>query len=411
MARRPLAATALLGLLAPLLLVPIGHALTPPAEPSHPPVWDKAPGGTRYVAMGDSFASGPGIAPERLGPCQRSERNYATLLATAYDVNAFTDASCGGARTVDFQHPQVRDSGTNPAQFDALGDDTTLVTFGTMGGNDIGLVQLATGCVQGDCVPAAGTDPLGEKFAALETSLVDNLAEAQRRAPNAEIVVVGYGTYVLTENCETLASLGVTPAEAAYLQGQIDRLSDLLADVSAAAGVTFADMRDIPGASEHTACAPEADQWIRGLYFGNDGTIFHPSSAGMQATADHLVSVIGEPPVTPEPEPVPPTKKERRDALRKKASKARLAVTCTNHRPANRKVRMRIRNGGGAVHRVVFRVGKKKVGADRRAPYTLQRKAKRIKRHKGKVRAVVTFRDRGVTVKRTIVKKRPRCMR
>lgn len=418
---KSLASAALLGLVAPLLLVPPTQALAPASEPSHPPVWDMGTGGERYVATGDSFASGPGIQPQRPGPCARSERNYSTLIAKQFDVNAFTDASCGGAVTYDFSAPQQRAGTTiNAPQFDALGPDTTLVTFGTMGGNDIGLVQLATECVQSDCVPAPGTDPLAAKFNEVKGSLTAHLAETKRLAPNAAIVVVGYSTYVL-QNCPTLATLGVTSAEAAHLQGQIDRLSDLLAEVSAAAGVTFADMRDIPGAQDHTACAAEAEQWIRGLYFGDDGTVFHPSSAGMRASADHLVASIAEAielrgPVASEPEagPTPepgPTKAERRKALRAKAARTKLAATCTGARPTHRKVRLRVHNGKGAVSRVVFRVGKKKVGVDRKAPYVLQRKAERIKRHKGKVRAVVTFRDAEITVKRTIVKKRPRCMR
>lgn len=445
MARRPLAAAALLGLLAPLLLVPTGHALTPPAEPAHPPVWDKAPGGTRYVSMGDSFASGPGIAPQRAGGCDRSENNYASLFAERLQVASFVDASCSGATTDHFEAAQTRTGGTNPPQLDALSEDTTLVTFGTMGGNDIGLVQLATNCAgSGSCVPAEGTDPLAEKFEQVRVDLAAALAETQRRAPQADVMVVGYGTYLPDNWCASNFYGLVTADEAEYIQGEIDRLSDLLREVAGEAGAYFVDQREIPGAVDHTVCAWFKDQWVRGVIVTDpfdstaapDGALFHPSTAGMKATAEFLRTEFDvmndrgeqpgepEPTTTPTPAPKPttkptprptPTKAQRLATLKRKAASARVSVSCQGSRRSG-SATLRVRGGSGTVKAVTFRAGSKKVAVDKRAPFAAKKKSatlrKSLKKRSAKVRAVVTFREHGVTVKRTLtLKKRPSCLR
>ncbi len=61
-----------------------------------------------YVALGDSYASGPGIPEQRADPigCQRSTHNYPALLAQALGIRDYTDISCGGAKTDDMTAPQ-----------------------------------------------------------------------------------------------------------------------------------------------------------------------------------------------------------------------------------------------------------------------------------------------------------------
>jgi hypothetical protein len=55
------------------------------------------------VALGDSYASGPGIPVQRVDPvgCRRSTRNCPARLAAAFGISDYTDVSCGGARTED----------------------------------------------------------------------------------------------------------------------------------------------------------------------------------------------------------------------------------------------------------------------------------------------------------------------
>lgn len=286
--RRPLLRTAVatLPLLAASLLMPAAQAAT-----VNPVVWNKGSGGERYVALGDSFAAGPSIKPERA--CMGSEKNYARLLATHLDVKAFSDASCSAATTKNFTQKQTLLFDTNPAQFDALKSDTTLVTLGTIGGNDIGLVQLASSCITANCVPAAGADPLAAKFAEVRTSLTNSLAEVKRRSPKATVLMVGYGTYLLPGGCVPVKD-GVTGPEADYMQGQIDRLSDIIGEVAKAGGAIFVDQRKIPHAIKHTSCAAPNKQWVRGTETYSDGALLHPSACGMDATFQHINRVLAE---------------------------------------------------------------------------------------------------------------------
>jgi lysophospholipase L1-like esterase len=126
----------LLRLLLPLalLIAGAGPAL---GDPAAPPA-----AGSKYVAMGSSFASGPGIgtadasAPMR---CGRSSENYAHLLATSRHLS-LVDVTCGGATT---QH--ILGSWNElPAQISAVDSETRLVTI-TIGGNDLNYIGLLAG--------------------------------------------------------------------------------------------------------------------------------------------------------------------------------------------------------------------------------------------------------------------------
>lgn len=251
------------------------------------PTWDHGAGGERYVAFGDSFVAGPGIAPQRDPACGRSENNFPSLVAERLRVRAFTDASCGGARTVDYWNTQA--SSGNPAQLEAVGPDTTFVTLGMMGGNDVGLVALATSCILATCAGTPG-DLRHQAVDALVPSFARIIDDVRAAAPRATIMAIGYGTYLPTTPCAGLP--GVTAAEASYLQGLIDHLSDTIEAVAEAKGVLFADMRDIPGSLDHTPCAAPDQQWIRGLATHGDGAPLHPTTVGMEVMAEQVLTTL-----------------------------------------------------------------------------------------------------------------------
>ncbi len=430
--------SALLPALAALALLPPAHA----APDTFSRVWDRGPGGERMVALGDSFASGPGIDPQRPEGCSRSERNFPSLVAGVLDqapggLNAFTDASCGGARSGDLFSAQSLPGGrTNSPQLDALDADTTLVTFGTLGGNDVGLVQLAASCFATDCVPAAGTDPYADRFRTLETQLSRGIAEARTRAPQAQILVIGYGTYLPPRGCVDTFGGALSAEEFTYVQGQIDRMSETLERVAAGPDVDFIDMRDIPGSVDRTACAEPRRQWIRALETYGDGAVLHPSACGMDAMAQHLVRTLqglrGEPQTpfddscvsagpgsVPAPTPAPPTptttpstaaapspdRAARRAQLREQASSLRLRPTC-----AKARARVQVRGATGQVERVRFSVGPKKVGVDHTAPFRVSLRAGRLPA-RGQLRAKVVLRDGDLRTVRNLRRERPACLR
>ena len=64
-----------------------------------------APPTGRYVALGDSFTSGPLIPTQVDLNCVRSNRNYPSLVAASIGSSSFADVSCGGATTDDILNP------------------------------------------------------------------------------------------------------------------------------------------------------------------------------------------------------------------------------------------------------------------------------------------------------------------
>lgn len=98
------------------------------------------PAGATYVAIGSSFAAGPGITVPADAPpdrCARSADNYAHQIARRHDLRLL-DVSCSGATTAHV----LGEWNTLAPQLDAVGAETRLVTV-TIGGNDVRLIADA----------------------------------------------------------------------------------------------------------------------------------------------------------------------------------------------------------------------------------------------------------------------------
>ncbi|MEU5049105.1 GDSL-type esterase/lipase family protein [Streptomyces sp. NPDC021096] len=99
------------------------------------------PRGAKYVAMGSSFAAGPGITPTKPGSpaaCGRSADNYASKVAARFGL-ALTDVTCSGATA------NILTTGQHgrPPQISAVTADTRLVTV-TIGGSDVNYLGSLT---------------------------------------------------------------------------------------------------------------------------------------------------------------------------------------------------------------------------------------------------------------------------
>jgi lysophospholipase L1-like esterase len=167
-----------------------------------------------YVALGDSYTSGPRIPAQSGRPagCARSDHNYPALVATRLKLGPgmLRDMSCSGATTADLTSPQHTGNGVNPAQLSALSHRTRLITIG-IGGNDVGFSDMLTRCLtmgtayrliaRHKDVPAEapcrrryvkdGVDSTQQRMTALGTGLSGLLKEMKRRAPEAHVYFVG----------------------------------------------------------------------------------------------------------------------------------------------------------------------------------------------------------------------------
>jgi lysophospholipase L1-like esterase len=257
-----------------------------------------AAAGGRYVALGDSAASGPLILPVDLSSpgCYRSQRNYPKLAAAQVGV-PIVDVTCSGADTGDMTASQGTDFGDVPPQFDALTADTTLVTL-QIGGNDAGLVGLAESCVNllpqpfgtscADENTAGGGDVYGARVAAVGPRVEAVLDGIHQRAPGARVYVVGYTTYLPQNGC--YPRVQVWARDANYVQAKIDQLNQVLASAAASHGATYVDIRT-PGIG-HDVCKSSSVRWVEPFVPGNVAAPLHPNASGMAGMAAVVAAAI-----------------------------------------------------------------------------------------------------------------------
>ncbi|GAA0237027.1 SGNH/GDSL hydrolase family protein [Actinomadura nitritigenes] len=250
----------------------------------------------RYVALGDSMASGP-LIPDITGNvgCGRSTRNYAHDLASAMGLN-LADVTCSGASTKHMTQSQDTsvagvDTGTVPPQFDALTADTALVTL-TIGGNDVGLVGIAQNCATLDptATPCKGTyeAQVEQRTAEFEPKLSAVLDGIRQRSPNARIVVTGYGLYIKPNGCWPLQP--VLPTDADFLQGSVNALNAVIKRQAEAHGDTYIDL--VTPSAGHDSCQSASQRWLEGYVPVHPAAPLHPNQSGEAAYASVIRGVI-----------------------------------------------------------------------------------------------------------------------
>jgi lysophospholipase L1-like esterase len=260
------------------------------------PATTRLPG---YVALGDSFTSGPGLAVQlgaTTGPsappaCLRSSDNYPSLAARALRLS-LRDASCAGATTADLTGSQ---GAGIPAQLSALRPSTALVSLG-IGGNDIGFATVAADCVSAtpwggtrvgwSCrahYTAGGVDRLAAAVRAAGVRVTRVLGQIRARAPHARVFVVGYPAIVPPTGAGCWPRLPFAVDDLTYLRGVEADLDAILAADATAAGDTYVDTAT-PSAA-HNACAPASARWVEPLLFASGAYPLHPSAAGMAGVA------------------------------------------------------------------------------------------------------------------------------
>jgi lysophospholipase L1-like esterase len=261
-----------------------------------------------YVALGDSYTAGLGI-PTQTGPtagCGQSTSSYPYLVARSLRLD-LTDMSCSSATIPDLTSAQVTGQGTNPAQLSALSSGTALVTV-SIGGNDIGLIDIVTKCTELDLVPAlfpgrlskltpcedyytsGGTDQIQQRIQAVTGNLADTLSQIKERAPHARVYVVGYPDLLPTGGAGCGGALGITAGDVAFLSRQEVRLNGVLEQVARAAGDGYVDT--YAPSEGHDACAAPASRWLEPLLTSGPAAPLHPNAAGELGMADAVVQAI-----------------------------------------------------------------------------------------------------------------------
>lgn len=253
--------------------------------------------GPRYVAMGDSAAAAP-LVPEQATPvgCLKSTNDYPSVLARRIRAASFRDVTCSGARTEDLVvRSQSTRSGDVPPQLDAVAADTELVTI-TIGGNDVELPARAMTCRRTtlDQPPCSsdfvvgGVDAISRAIDQQAGQWSALIATVRAKAPDARVIVVGYGTYVRPEGC--FPTQPINPVDAAYFQAKLDELDGRLEQVASAQGAEFFDTR--PLSRGHDICAAPQDRYVEGFLPTQPAAPLHPNGTGAAAVGIALAEYV-----------------------------------------------------------------------------------------------------------------------
>ncbi|MCC3768782.1 SGNH/GDSL hydrolase family protein [Streptomyces sp. UNOC14_S4] len=223
----------------------------------------------RYVALGDSIASGVGAGDydAASGNCLRSRHSYPQLWTDSHQVAAFTSAACSHATTQDVIDKQLG----------KLSRDTTLVSI-TAGANDVSFGETMATCT-------AGTDKAClDKIHAAEAAIRDRLPKALSatyraigaKAPKARVTVLGYPR-LFTTGGACLFGLSTTKREA------IDEAADQLNAVTerAARQRGFAFGNAARAFTGHEICAKDA--WIHSVRLLALEESYHPTEQGYES--------------------------------------------------------------------------------------------------------------------------------
>ena len=252
--------------------------------------------GDRYVALGSSFAAGPGLMPRVPGSPRlagRSTRNYAHLVAARLGL-ALTDVTFSGATTADLLTSSRAD---RPAQLDAVTACTRLVTI-TAGGNDIGYLPALTlaslpgplprlARVRDRIVTATDIDTVDARFATLAVALTAVVDRIHRQAPQAQVVFVDYLTILPHDSAIVTDPPGAQLA--AWGRHTARRLAATTSAVAAATGSDFLDA----GRRSHDHHAWATEPWTRRFHPSlRGGAPYHPNADGMTAVAAMIIPLL-----------------------------------------------------------------------------------------------------------------------
>ncbi|MFD3508786.1 SGNH/GDSL hydrolase family protein [Nocardia sp. NPDC058666] len=253
----------------------------------------------RYVALGDSYTSAPGMfTPVPGSPllCTRSIFNYPNALAAATGWELI-DRSCASAMT---EHMTVAQYADQPPQFDALDASTQIVTY-QAGGDDNGMFQtLVLSCVGLNVtnafnVGAPCRDMFGSRFddeiTAGAPKIGATIAEIGTRAPNADVYVLGYPA-VLPEVGSCWPQVPLSDGDVAYTRDIEKHLNAVLREQAEANGATYVDL--YTPTIGHDTCRDAATRWVEPPIPGHlNANPVHPNAVGQVVTAQIVREAIG----------------------------------------------------------------------------------------------------------------------
>lgn len=260
------------------------------------------PNKLRMASLGSSYASGPGIRPQKSRVAMRSAHNFATILAEKFNAE-LTDLSVSGATLGNvLNEPQKAWMGLKkfPPQLDGLAPDTDVVLL-TGGGNDLNYDNAIFRDVLGSKflgriwakfipLPGEGQDMKAEHLVRRFSDVIDAI---QRKSPKAKILLVEYFTLL---GPYTRPGIDVALEKGRMEYHKSISLKLQRAHEKAAEGRKNVFLIPVRKLSRDHGLGSE-EPWLEGFSFRmmlSAKAPFHPNARGMQAVADELYTQLKE---------------------------------------------------------------------------------------------------------------------
>ncbi|HUB71173.1 MAG TPA: SGNH/GDSL hydrolase family protein [Acidimicrobiales bacterium] len=293
-----------------IALVAAGALL--PVVVSYPTTESAAAAAVNYVAMGDSYTSGPDIPTQYGSPagCLRSMKNYPADTTNALGLT-LDDVSCSGATTANITTTgESVTGGTNIVQIDAVTKLINVVSL-QVGGDDLGFTSILENCIAltpwgptkvgANCksyYDPNGKDSLAAAIQVLQPKIVSILEAVQSdAASNAKVFVVGYPD-ILPQTGACWPSMPFETSDAQYLNQTEKNLNTALDNAVAAANAasttgTFAYYVDTYTPSEnYNACTSSSTRWVEPIVPKNPAYPVHPNATGEAGMAGLLEAAM-----------------------------------------------------------------------------------------------------------------------
>lgn len=240
---------------------------------------DPAPRDAQYVSLGDSFVAAGSFANSTTQGCMQAPDDVGRLVAKKLRGVSFGDWACGGAATSD-----ITGGATMGPQVPGLGPSTKYVSV-SIGGNDEDLfADLLANCLfSANCTPAVERSAMA-KTDRLAANLDTAYAAIREKAPNAEVVVLGYLRLAPDDVTGCFAGVHPGPHGAAVANRVQKKLNAEVKAASERAGFTYLQPTD---AASRTMCGPDGQRYVSltGIGPGDAGIPVHPTLAGRRYSA------------------------------------------------------------------------------------------------------------------------------
>jgi len=234
-----------------------------------------------YYALGDSYSSGVGTRAYYDSNCKRSYWAYPQLIAdhwphkpnppvpksTGVNLHNYTCAGATVSTVLSTQVPHIPNY-------------TTYVTI-SVGGNDAGFGSVIQQCAKPWPFTCGGDIDKAQDYIrnTLPSRLQNLYATIRRRAPFAQVIVMGYPRLFGPQECNGAARISTGE------QKRLNQTADLLHDVelweTAASGPAFHFVDPRPNFVGHAICSG-SKEWLNGLS-NPTGESFHPNRNGQYA--------------------------------------------------------------------------------------------------------------------------------